>query len=464
MNISEKIKSGRTKTRPGFYHDILVLVLPIVVQNLITSLVSMADVIMLGKVNQTVLSASSLAGQVQFLLNIIYFGLSSAITILASQYWGKGDHKTLSHIFGLGLLISLFFSTLATVLAITIPDKIIAIWTNVPELRQEGAKYLRYVALSYFFMGITQPYLSLMRSCERVRMATVVSATALVANVILNSLLIFGLFGFPKLGIVGAAIATCLARFLELLICSVDFARQSIFSRRLRDIFTLPRELLNDFCKYSLPAFINDASWGLAYNMNSIIMGHLGSDIVAANAIVVNVRDLLLIVGYAVSSASSILLGKELGSNQISLARSDARSIMSLVIKLSLVQGLLLFLITPLVPYFADLSETAVSYLKVMLYISCVYQIGIMINTLTIASFFRCGGDSKYGMKLDMISMWCWAVPMGLLGAFVFKFPPLVVYAIMCTDEFVKLPFSIHHYRSGTWIRNLTRDFDEEEI
>ena len=198
--------------RPGFTHELFVLVLPIVIQNLIVSSVSMADVVMLGRVSQTALSASSLAGQVQFLLNIIYFGLNSAITIMAAQYWGKGDGKTIARIFGIGLVICMVFSTFATVLAFACPVSVMRIWTNVPELAQAGSRYLRFVALSYFFAGISQPYLAVMKSCERVKLSTAISAVTLALNVLLNAVLIFGLIGFPAMGIEGAALATSISR------------------------------------------------------------------------------------------------------------------------------------------------------------------------------------------------------------------------------------------------------------
>ena len=251
--------------RNGFYDQLLSLLLPIVFQNLITSAVSMADVLMLGRVNQTVLSASSLAGQVQFILNIIYFGLASALTILASQYWGRDDRPTIARIFGIGFLISVPVSTVVSVMALICPHWVISIWTNVPELASVGSSYLRWVAFSYFFMGITQPYLSVMKSCERVKMTTAVSVFTLCLNVVLNAVLIFGLCGLPQMGITGAALATSIARGVELFICLWDYARQKVFPRGIRLMFSIPRELAGDFGRYCLPAFINDAMWGLAF-------------------------------------------------------------------------------------------------------------------------------------------------------------------------------------------------------
>ena len=446
--------------REGFYRELWVLVFPIVIQNLITSAVTMADVMMLGRVSQTALSASSLAGQVMFLLSMLYFGLASAITILSSQYWGKQDRDTVSGIFGIGLLISLFFSLFAAFMAFFFPVKVMAVWTNVPELQREGAVYLRYAALSYCFLGITQPYLAAMKSCERVKLSMRVSMIALGSNVILNAVLIFGLFGFPAMGIKGAALATTVSRGIEFAVCVYDSLNQECFRTDPAHVFHIPGDLVKDFAKYSGPALVNDMLWALAYNMNSVIMGHLGSDIVAANSVVTVARDLITTVGFGIASASSILLGREIGENNLALAEEDAKNIFRTSLQAALVQGVILFAFIPVIPNLVILSDTAAGYLRSMLLISCVYQVGQILNTLLIASFFRCGGDSRYGLFLDLFSMWGVSVPLALFGAFVLRLPPLAVYCLMCLDEFVKLPFALYHYRHGTWIRNLTREFE----
>ena len=449
---------GLGKMREGLGRQLFVLVFPIVIQNLITTGVGLADVIMLGRLDQTSLSAASLAGQVMFLLNIIYFGLSSAVTILASQYWGKRDQLTVAKILGIGLFIGMFFSTIAFVLALVCPSAVMKIWTDDPDLIAEGAKYLQYVALSYFFAGITQPYLSLMKSCERVKLSMVVSCLTLYINISLNAVLIFGLFGLPKLGIIGAAIATSISRFIELAICAVDYLKQKIVPRGFKVTFAIPRPLIKDFAKYSLPAFLNDAIWGLAFNMNSIIMGHLSSDIVAANSIVTVVRDFISVTGFGISAGASILLGIEVGEHKEEQARADASSIVRLTFLIGIIQGLLLLGITPFIPPLAKISDTAKDYLVIMLLISTVYQIGQIINTLLIASLFRCGGDSRYGLFLDIVTMWFVAVPLGLISACVLKLPPIIVYAVTCTDEFIKMPFALYHYKKKNWIKNLTRE------
>ena len=446
------------EAREGFYRELFVLVIPIVIQNLIASSVSVADTLMLGNVDQTSLSASGLAGQLMFLINVMFFGLNSALTILASQYWGKKDVKVISKILGIGLIIAMIVTVSFSAVAFFIPRHVMWIWTDDPELIAAGAKYLRFVAPSYIFLGLFQPYLTILKSCERVVFSTVTSTAALFINVIFNYMLIFGHGPFPELGIEGAAIATSISCGSGALICLIDFLRQKVLPKSLRVMFGIPRALVVDFFKYSLPAFVNDVMWGLAFTVNSIIMGHLGSDIVAANAVVSSVRDLVTVVGFGISAAASIMLGKEIGENKLDVAKKDASSIVRVTVFSGFISGFVLLLISPFVPGLVDITETAIRYLQIMLYINIAYQMGQIINTVLIASIFRCGGNSKYGMVLDIICMWCFAVPLGLISAFVLKLPPLIVYVLMCTDEFAKMPFAVHHYLKGGWIRNITRD------
>lgn len=457
-SIQESIVKRLLAARPGFYSELFVLVIPIVIQNLISSAVGMADVVMLGRVDQTSISASSLAGQVMFLLYVLFFGLNSALTILASQYWGKKDNKVISKIFGIGLIISLSVTVIVALLAFFIPQHVIAIWTNVPELQEAGAVYLRFVAPAYIFMGVTQPYMTILKSIERVKFSTGISVATLLINVVLNALLIFGLGPFPEMGIAGAALATSIANGIGMVVCLIDFFHQKDLPRNVIQMFRIPGALVRDFIRYSLPAFINDAMWGLAFNMNSIIMGHLGSDIVAANSVVSVARDLVTVVGFGISAAASIMLGKEIGENRLEDAEKDASSIMRVSLFSGVLSGLVLALISPFIPGLVKITPVAAHYLTIMLYINCVYQMGQIINTVLIASLFRCGGDSKYGMILDIATMWGFAVPLGLISAFVLKLPPLTVYILMCTDEFAKMPFAIHHYKSKGWIKNITRE------
>jgi len=444
--------------RKKFFRDLLVLVIPIMIQNFVTSFVQLADTVMLGRLSQTALSASSLAGQMGFILFIVHFGLASAITILASQYWGKKDYDTIGKVLGIGLTISILVSLPVTAVCVLFPKEVLYFWTNDPELLSAGADYFRIVSVSYLFLAVSQPYLALMRSCERVSLSTWISTFSLFLNILLNALLIFGLAGFPRLGIRGAAVATLLSRLAELVSCLIDFRFQTILPKRISEWFRIPSVLKKDFRLYCMPALINDVLWVFAFNMNSVIMGHLGSDMVAASSVASVARELITVAGYGIASAAAILLGKEIGEGNNELAKKDADALMISAFLTATVQGILLFAAIPLILKAAILSETAQANLACMLKISCFYQILQVMNTLLIASVFRCGGDSKYGMRLDLFSMWALTVPIGLISAFVLKLPPLAVYTVLCIDEVFKFPLCMRHYFSGSWNRNLTRD------
>lgn len=453
---------GLIKGRKGLYKEFSILVLPIVIQNIISTSVSSADVVMLGMVGKTELSAASLAGQLQFILMIINFGIGSGLIILASQYWGKRDVKTLSKIMGMGLVISGVLASFFFVAACFFPELVMKVFVGKnEELVRFGANYLRAVSFSYLFMSLSQVYLTMLKSMERVKFSSGITIFTLCLNISLNALLIFGLFGLPKLGITGAALATSIARGAELFICFIDARRQRILPVGFLDVFSFRRVLILDFIRYSLPALINDGMWVIAYSFYSVIMGHIGSDMVAANSIVGVPMGFVSTVGFAIAAGSSILLGKELGENRIEEAKKDADSILGVTFLLSVIGAVVMAVSHPIVMYFAgrmnDITPVALTYLSQMIYINAIYQIGQVINTLLIASFFRAGGDSRFGMITDIITMWCFAVPVGFLAAFVFDLPPMIVYLIMRLDEFVKMPVEFYHYRHKKWLKNITR-------
>ena len=443
----------------SFSRNLLRLAVPIVLQNLVTTAVSSADVIMLGFVSQDALAAGSLASQIMFILNLVYSGISSGVIMLAAQYWGKQDTLTIERIMGIGMRISILISTVFFILACFFPSLLMLIFTNDKELIATGIPYLRIVSFSYLFMSISQVYLCTMRTIERVIFATAANASALLLNIFLNAVFIFGLLGAPKMGIAGVALATTIARGIEFGICMLDALRFKVIRFRPATIFERNKVLFADFMKYSLPAFGNEVSWGLAFSMYSVIMGHLGSDMVAANAVVVVARNLGTVACFGIVNAGAILLGKSIGAGRMDTVKSDASKFCRITFVSGIVGGVFIFLLRPLFLNMADLTPTAQGYLNIMLFINMYYVLGQAMNTAVICGVFRSGGDSKWGFICDTIDMWVYAVPMGFLTAFLLKLPPMWVYFIICTDEFVKIPFVYKHYKSYKWIKNITREF-----
>ncbi|MBQ9298963.1 MAG: MATE family efflux transporter [Clostridia bacterium] len=439
---------------------------PIALQNLMDAAVGSADVIMLSFVSQTALAASSLAGQVMFVLQMLLFGISSGASVLSAQYWGKGDRRTVERVMGLSLRVAVVISALFTLAAALVPGLIMRVFTADAALIDAGAAYLRAVSAAYVLGGFATVYVSVMRSVERVRVSAAVHCSAVVMNVLLNACFIFGIGPFPRLGIVGVALATSITRFLEVIVCVIDGHLCRVIRLRFSDLLARGGELMRDFVRFSVPAAANDIIWGLAFSVYSVILGHLSSDIVAANSVASVVRNLGTVVCFGVSSSAAIILGKTMGYNQLKEARAYARRFLWLSLWTALAGGAVILLSRPLVMrfmhYYVTVTDTVRGELSIMLLINSYYVIGQSVNTMLICGIFRAGGDVRFGLFCDTIAMWCYAVPMGLLSAFVFRLPEMWVYFVLCLDEFVKMPVILIHYKRMGWLRNITRDMENK--
>ena len=448
-----------TEANKKFYGSFFTIVVPIALQQLISSALSVADTLMLGYVSQTALASSSLAGQIQFVLNMIFMGLAAGITILAAQYWGKGNLSAVEKVFSIGLKLSVIAGAVFFVGAVFFPEALMHIYTNDPNMVAAGAEYLRIVGWSYLAMSITQPYLSALKSIDKVKASTIISTTALFLNIILNAAFIFAWIpGIPPLGITGVALATLISRIVELLMCIVYGERFKKLRIRPHVLFLRSRVLWSDFIRYSLPAIGNEFVWGLAFSMYSVIMGHLGEDIVAANSIVSTMRNLTSAIGFGVAYGTTIILGNTIGRGDIAGAERDAKRLLRLAFLTSLIAGVGVLIGYPILRPMLSLTEQASNYLRIMVWISAVYVIAPIMNTSFICGVFRAGGDSKFGFLCDLIEMWCIFVPLGFIAAFVLKLPPMWVYVILSCDEFAKMPVVYFRYRQKKWLKDITKE------
>ncbi|MCD7832598.1 MAG: MATE family efflux transporter [Lachnospiraceae bacterium] len=446
------------KAERDSYRQIMLLALPILIQNLFSAAISSADVIMLNSVGQSSISAVSLATQYSSVLYMVFYGLGTGATMLCAQYWGKGNLDAIEKVEGIALRFSFGISLLFALPAAAVPRLMMTVFTSDEELIQIGASYLRVISISYLCWGFSEVYLSVLRSIERVRISTVLNVGALLINISLNAVFIYGLFGAPRLGAQGVAIATSISRVIQLIACFGVSAVSKDVHLRPQAMFRKSGALLQDFLRLSVPALGNDIIWSVGFSMYSVIMGHMGSDVVAANSIVVVVRNFGTVLCYSIGSAAGIFVGKEIGANRIEDADRDASRSVKLTVAGGIFGGVLVAVCIPFVLSYASLSETAMGYLKVMLWINTYYIMGTAVNTTLIAGIFRAGGDSRFGLICDTIDMWCYAVPLGFLAAFVLKLPPMWVYFLLCTDEFVKWPWVLHHYKSKKWLKNITRE------
>lgn len=447
-----------TQEAKSFYKDLRNVVQPMAIQNLISSAVNSADVIMLGYISQTAIAASSLAGNVAFILFMISTGLSSGLVMLGAQYWGKKDTEAIKTLLGIGLRICCSVEIIVALVAAFYPRILMLIFTKNKALIAEGCRYLRAASFSYVCLSFSQMFQAGFKSIERVKIVTITSTTSLFLNIGLNAVFIFGLLGVPKMGITGVGIATSIARFIEMVICFIYAGRQTDIKFSVTCVFRRNKLLTRDFFKYSLPAVGNELVWGSAFAMYSVIMGHLGEDIVAANSVVNTVRQLGSVLCFGMAYGGAIVVGKYMGAGDMAVAERNASRLARVTIFSGVLGAVLLICLYPVLPYIADLNETAAHYRNILLFINAYSLIGASINTVLICGIFRAGGDSKFGFVADIINMWCVSVPLGLLAAFVFKLSPLWVYFILFLDEFEKMPFVIHHYFKKGWLRNITRD------
>lgn len=445
-----------------FYKQLVRLVLPIAIQNFMSALVSASDALMLGWLAQDSLSAVSLATQIQFVLNLFLMAIIIGLTILAAQYWGKKDMQSVEQVLAIALRISIGISTVFALAAGLLPELLMKVFTNEELLITLGADYLRIVAVSYLFTGISQVYLCVMKNSDRVNRSTIYGSVAMVLNLILNTILIFGGFGLPSLGIRGAAIATSVARAVELLLVLLENRKKNVVRIRARYLLHPEKCLQQAFKKYTVPVLANEIAWGCGFTMFSVIMGHLGTDAVAANSIANIVKNLIASVALGIGVGSGIIVGNELGRGNMKLAREYGDRLCHISIWMGVVTGIFILLLRPAVIGFSGtLSHQATRYLQLMLCVCSYYMIGKSINSTVIAGIFCAGGDTKFGFFCDLITMWVIVVPLGAIAAFILQLPVMVVYLILNMDELVKLPAVYIHYKKYHWVKNLTEKGEE---
>lgn len=389
---------------------------------------------------------------------MVYYGLGTGASLLCAQYFGKKNMQAIHAVEGIALRFSLAISALVALAAFTMPQRMLLLFTSDQELIAIGSSYIRIMGITYLCWGVTEIYLAILRSIGRVTISMTLNMLAFGLNILLNAVFIFGLFGAPKLGVTGVAIATASSRLIQLIACVIVSLLSKDVKLNPAYMFIRSKTLLNDFVHLSLPALGNDLSWSVAFSMYSVILGHLGTEAVAANSLVTVVRNVGSVFCFAIASAGTILLGRVMGQGELEKSKSYASRMLKMTVVAGAVGGVIVLAVTPFVLRFASLNDTAMHYLEYMLLINSYYIMGSAVNTALIAGVFRAGGDTKFGLICDTIDMWVYAVPLGFFAAFVLKLPVLWVYFLLCTDEFVKWPWVIRHYRKGEWAKNITRE------
>ena len=460
------MKSGRrSMDKREFRRKLTSLVLPITFQQFMLAVVSASDALMVGVIGQNLLSAVSLASQITFVYNLFLAAMTIGTSMFAAQYWGKGDKDAVERILGIVLRSSMSVSFVFFLGATFLPEYLMRIFTPDPELIHYGVQYLQIVGITYLLCGISQIYLCIMKNSGLASMSMIISSTAAFLNIVLNAVLIYGLFGAPRMEAAGAAAATAIARAAELLWVFWELRKTGRVKIRFLYIRKPDQGLKKDFWHYTLPVLGNELVWGGGFTMYSVIMGHLGTDAVAANSIANIVKNLIASLAGGIGNGGSIMVGNELGAGRLEMAKAYGKKLCHIAVVSGILSGIFLLLISPLVLQVTDLSPKAEGYLKWMLVMCAVYMVGKYVNGTTIGGIFCAGGDSRFGFLCDAVTLWCFTVPVGLLAAFVLKWPVLAVYFIVNSDEIVKLPAVYFHYGKYKWLKDLTvREEGREKI
>ena len=434
--------------------EIVRLALPIALQQFMTALVGACDAIMLGKLSQDAMSAVSLATQVTFVFNLFMFAFMAGENMFVAQYYGKGDYTGISQVFSLVTKICGCIAVVFLAGTLFFPEQLMRILTNEETLIVLGSEYLRVIGISYVFSGIAQIFLAIMKNCGAVNMSTLINGVMVILNIALNAVFIFGLSGFPKMGIKGAALATVLATVVQFL-WSVGYVLCRIRAVKF-SLKSCEKKLFGRFWQKAVPLLINNLAWGIGFSMYSVIMGHLGTDAVAANGIANISKNLVVCFCLGLGNAGSIIVGNRLGADRLQEAKEVGETLTKTAIIAGIVSGLVLIALSPFITKIVDLTPTARGYLQKMLLISSYYIAGKSVNCMTIGGIFAAGGDSKFGMLCDSVTLWCIIVPLGCICAFILKLPVMVVYFVLNLDEIIKLPVVYKHYKKYKWIKNLT--------
>ena len=438
--------------------DLVRLALPIAFQYLMLALVAVADAFMLGVIDADKMSAVSLATQYQFIENMILSSAISAFSILGAQYWGKKDRKTFDEVFAIGMRISGIVCILFFAGCFFFPRPLMFLFTNETTLIDIGEGYLKIASFSYLLTGISQCYLSLMKVTEHASPVAGISTTTVLLNILLNGILIFGWFGVPAMEERGAATATLISRIVELILCLIVLSRKSFYRPSFRALFRFVPRLEKDYYRCFLPLVGASLLWGIGFTSYSSFMGHLGLDVAAANSVTAVVRDLVCCLCNGLAAGGGVIIGFSLGRGELELGKTQGIRIAKMAFFCGFLSTLIMLIFTPALMAFVKLSDEGRKYLLWFMLVMAFYMIGRAVNTVVINGIFSAGGDTIFDVISLTVTMWGIAIPLAVLGTYIFHWSPVIVYACTCIDEVGKIPWVMYHFRKYKWVKDLTRE------
>jgi putative MATE family efflux protein len=445
-----------------FYKDkyfiprLLALAAPILLQNLLSSSLNFIDVFMVGRLGETALAAVGSANQFFFVFNMLNFGLASGSAIFTAQHWGQKDVKSIRGVMGFGLLLTLGIALIFTVATFLSPDLVIRLFSKDATVIQMGSDYLKIISLTFILTAISISYSVVLRSTENVIYPMVASFVGVITNTVLNYLLIFGHFGFPKMGVSGAAIATLIARFAEMsIIVSITYLRKLPAAVKFADLFSFTRDQATVYIKKALPVVLQAVGWSAGFSMFSIIYGHISTESLAAFSVSGSIERICLIFFTGIGASCSIMVGNRIGAGEEAVARGYAKNFLLLNIGVAIVVSTALFFLrTPIVSIY-KLTDTSREYMLGILLVMSLIMWAKSTNIIFHMGILKAGGDTLFSMIVDVGGVWLIGVPIALFAGFVLKLPVNLIVACVTVEEITKMLVAFKRYRSGRWLNRL---------
>ncbi|HEY9076201.1 MAG TPA: MATE family efflux transporter [Anaerolineaceae bacterium] len=440
-----------------FFKTLFRIALPMVVQYVISSSMNLLDVMMIGQLGEVSVAAVGLSNQVAFLSNLMLFGILSGTGIFIAQYWGKRDLVSIHKVQGIGLSMALAGSLIFSLAGIFFPRAVLGIFTNDPAVIALGSGYLRISAMTYLMTAVTFSYNTALRSTENVRVPMFNSGTMLTLKTLLNYMLIFGLFGMPKLGIMGAAYATLIARVLEMsVLLLIVYLKKYPVAASPKALFSYDWLFTRRVLKTSLPVVANEVFWSLGVSMYPIVYARISTEAIAAINICSSIENLAFTLFMAITDATAVMVGNRIGAGEEQKAASYGRRSLALGIGGSLLMSVALLLLrSTILSIYKITPETTQSAMYILTIMALTIWVRVS-NMMLIVGILRSGGDTRFCLLMDAGGVWAVGVPMAFLGAFVFHLPVHWVYLMAMTEEFVKMGLGFWRMNSGKWLNNLT--------
>lgn len=440
-----------------FYKTVLTIAIPIVIQNLISIGLNMADTVMIGKLGVDELAAVGTANRLYFVFSSLCFGIYSGASVYVSQYWGVRDIKNIRRTLGIDIILGGGVSLLFTAIAIFFAPQVLGLFSSEPRVIELGTQYLHIVALSYFCTSMSFAINFNCRAIHMLKVPTIINTLSLLINLGLNYVLIFGKFGMPKMGVKGAAWATLIARIVEfvLMFICVYSQKEHPLAGKPHDLFSFDRKLFSKVLKTSLPVIVSEGGWSLGNSVYYIAYGMLGASALAVVQVASTINDLFQCLFFGIGNASAVMIGNELGRKNEDKAYDYAVAFLKMTFVVNVVVSTALFFSRSGVIAMYDFDQETNIMLAKTITVYAIYMLPKMFTYVLFCGILRSGGDTKICMFLDLLGVWVIGVPLAFIGVLVLKLPLHIVVAMVFFEEWVKLIFSMIRFKSKKWAHTL---------